>query len=268
MIIRGFLSNKRHLIYILLLAIVLFLIPIFYFMNQHRVEYYNKTNYNTYIEFVADYSEYENISSLKYVDEIILGFSAGIDSERNIRIFQSHELNNNELIGDTYIFRNYDIGDTINLNGNSYSFLLKDKRYGDRNNSYISYETFFLINNSSEVIYNVYLNDWTKTDKVINNINDFAYRINVYNENSGIYNYGLYDFFYYIFKLILSAIALIVLIFIITSVYNEEKEKCYLYKCLGYTKWEILKVELTKISAMLLISFIIFGIIASVFFFI
>ena len=258
MLIINFLKKKTTILYIIIIALLLFLIPLFKYMSNKRITYYNEIYQDTYIEFLMSYEEYERISNIKEIENITLGFEADLGTVRDLRFFEDPNLANNELILDENYFKNYHLGDTITLF--NYEFKLIDETYSLFNDNHISeYALNELKDNFDTLIYRVTLNDWSKASKVEREINkgypfEQGYFIETYFDHDKPI---IYDIFYYIIKLILIILSLYIIFNICFNIYLNEKEKSYLYYALGFTKKQLLLISITKYILVFALGFLL-----------
>lgn len=258
MLIINFLKKKTTILYIIIIALLLFLIPLFKYMSNKRITYYNEIYQDTYIEFLMSYEEYERISNIKEIENITLGFEADLGTMRDLRFFEDPNLANNELILDENYFKNYQLGDTITLF--NYEFKLIDETYSLFNDNHISeYALNELKDNFDTLIYRVTLNDWSKASKVEREINkgypfEQGYFIEIYFDHDKPI---IYDIFYYIIKLILIILSLYIIFNICFNIYLNEKEKSYLYYALGFTKKQLRLISITKYILVFALGFLL-----------
>lgn len=266
MIIRNFLHKKNNLIYILVCFILFWLIVLIITLDNRRMEFYNEANKTAYIEFKGNYEEYERIKNLKIINSITIGIEAVTEFNGTIKIFPSTELSSNELLGSDETFKTTNNGAIIRLPYYDYELLLIGK-INNNTKSFVSEEVFnILLAESNEIVYNVTLNDWSKLGKAISDINgNFPFEkghfISVYRYSEDTSNY---DTLYYIFRTLIIVILALGITFIIKDIYTQEKEKSYMYYCLGFTKWQLRALGMIKIGLLFVLGFIPFALVYGV----
>ena len=163
-------------------------------------------------------------------------------------------------------FKSTNNGSIIRLPYYDYELLLIGK-INNNTKSFVSEEVFnILLAESNEIVYNVTLNDWSKLGKAISDINgNFPFEkghfISVYRYSEDTSNY---DTLYYIFRTVIIVIFALGITFIIKDIYTQEKEKSYMYYCLGFTKWQLRALGIIKIGLLFVLGFIAFALVYGV----
>ena len=259
MIISNFLKNKRNLIYVLIIFILFGLIFLIKFLDNKRTIYYNSHNEDAYIVFEDAYSKYEMIKDIDIIDNVTLGVRTQTSPGGNNYIFESNQLKKNEFIADEGIFFDEEIGDKIVLAEYNIELEIVSKVDSFNHESFISEELLNeIINYENTVLYMVTLNDWSNLGKGVSEINRLSstgmnhIRVNRYFEDTS------YDTKYYIFRTILIGIIVIGFYFVFNSIYTKEKEKSYMYYCLGFTKGQLVFLSILKVLLLVAIPFGLF----------
>lgn len=259
MIIRNFLKNKINLIYALIVFILFWLIVLIVFLDNRRTIYYNEHNENAYIVFEDNYSKYDRVKNIDIIDNVILGIRTSTKPGGNNDIFISDKLNGNEFIANSGIFFDEKVGDTVTLARYNIELVIVDKVSSYNNESYMSEELFdSIIDESDNTLYMVTLRDWSNLGECVSEINKLSLmgvnhvRVNGYFEDTN------YDTRYYIFRTILIGIVLIGFYFVFKSIYTHEKDKSYMYYCLGFTKGELVRWGILKVLLLFVLAFLPF----------
>ena len=272
MFIISFLRKKQSIIYIIIVALIWSLWPISDILSTIKKDVINKQNKDAYIEFQMSLEQLERIEGINNIKDVDLGVIVSLEKGKNVRLFGSDELRENDLIVNPQIFVNYNIGDKINFLELNYDFYIVAKEAYERETNYINEQVLLNLTKDFDThIYKVTLNDWSIVNKTIKDINfnsnsNQGLNIIIYNRDGGIYNYGEYILIYSLLIIILFGAGLLILIYIIKVTFDKEQEKRYLYYCLGFNKGQLNRLILTKIFLILGIGtalfWLIFGVVS------
>ena len=272
MFIISFLRKKQTIIYIIIVALIWSLWPISDILSTIKKDVINKQNKDAYIEFQMSLEQLERIEGINNIKDVDLGVIVSLEKGKNVRLFGSDELRENDLIVNPQIFVNYNIGDKINFLELNYDFYIVAKEAYERETNYINEQVLLNLTKDFDThIYKVTLNDWSIVNKTIKDINfnsnsNQGLNIIIYNSDGGIYNYGEYILIYILLIIILFGAGLLILIYIIKVTFDKEQEKRYLYYCLGFNKGQLNRLILTKIFLILGIGtalfWLIFGVVS------
>ena len=272
MFIISFLRKKQTIIYIIIVALIWSLWPISDILSTIKKDVINKQNKDAYIEFQMSLGQLERIKGINNIKDVDLGVVVSLEKGKNIRLFGSDELRENDLIVNPQKFVNYNIGDKINFLELNYDFYIVAKEAYERETNYINEQVLLNLTKDFDThIYKVTLNDWSIVNKTIKDINfnsnsNQGLNIIIYNSDGGIYNYGEYILIYSLLIIILFGASLLILIYIIKVTFDKEQEKRYLYYCLGFNKGQLNRLILTKIFLILGIGtalfWLIFGVVS------
>ena len=206
----------------------------------------------------------ERIKAIDNIKDVDLGVVVSLENGENIRLFGSDELKENDLMANSQVFDNYDIGDKINFLELNYDFYIVAKEAYERGTNYVNEQILLNLTTYFDThIYKVTLNDWSIVNKTIkdinfNSISNQGLNIVIYNSDGGIYNYGEYILIYSLLIIILFGVGFLGLIYIIKVTFDKEQEKRYLYYCLGFNKSQLNKLVLIKIFLILSIGTALF----------
>ena len=248
MIIRNFLKNKINLIYALILFIVFGFIVLINYLDNKRMDYYNEHNEVAYIVFEAPLNVYNRVKEIDIIDNITLGVRLLTKPGGMNYVFESNKLKKNEFIADDGIFFDLAINDKVILVKYNIELEVVSKINSFNQESYISEELLNeIITNEDSVLYMVSLNDWSNLGGGISEINKLSLlstnriRVNNYFEDIN------YDTRYYVFRTLLIGIVVVGFYFVLKSVLIHEKEKSYMYYCLGFTKGQLIRLSILKV---------------------
>lgn len=252
MILKSFYKKRTTKIYLIILILSIVILGNLIVGQNYYIRKTNEIYDQSFIYISSnkkiDFKNIDNIKSYKKSIRI---------NDMFFLISSENETSKDGIKLPSYLKNKYKIGDVLGYNE------LIDFKVTDYYNQpypspicYINEETLNKITeNQKEYTYLVYLKDWFKRNTTIQyfeeeeNAEVFSLKINKINVDFTlmINNFKIYT-------KIMTVVFIIILIFVIKSIINEENKKISLYHYLGYSKLTIIKVEIINILSLLLSS--------------
>lgn len=269
-ILRSFFRKRTTRIYVLIFSLLLTVITAILLGKNYFLEYANNVYCGSYITLYASEDITDAILKQLNISDVKKGLVYNIDND-TIIIFDDKSLEGDEIITPKYIDDTLsDI--SLDISGKSYDFHIADKK-GTNNYFFISDSLYLELANSynSDYQYIIYLEDWFKVDKTIDNI-----RKNIsYNVDKDIITFETKTInldvkpiiiIFNIVTIIFISAFLITFALSIENLLLDEKKISYLYYCLGYSKKLVEIITIIKVLFLIVLAIIIPLLISSLYF--
>lgn len=269
-ILRSFFRKRTTRIYVLIFSLLLTVITAILLGKNYFLEYANNVYCGSHITLYASEDITDAILKQLNISDVKKGLVYNIDND-TIIIFDDKSLEGNEIITPKYIDDTLsDI--SLDISGKSYDFHIADKK-GTNNYFFISDSLYLELANSynSDYQYIIYLEDWFKVDKTIDNI-----RKNIsYNFDKDIITFETKTInldvkpiiiIFNIVTIIFISAFLITFVLSIENLLLDEKKISYLYCCLGYSKKLVEIITIIKVLFLIVLAIIIPLLISSLYF--
>ncbi len=273
MFIKNFLKKKdtyQYLIKVMWLAIILCVINVIMTIiwNSYVIDF-NKKYKDYHLEFYADTLEYYDIiETYDNVSDIGIKINVNYDGYYMDALEDiNNDLKYNEIIGYYYAFTSNDLGDYIKFEDIDKEFILKEKKKDFTDGVLMNKDAIhdIALDKKDNITYMVYIDDWTKLENVINDINGIS--DNTLNDYWLEYEYmipanqlvdNIFEMIFYAFKGVLYTSLIIYLVYLLCGVYAEETKYNYLFYALGFTKGQIYSTVVKKMLIVTVVTLIVF----------
>lgn len=269
MFIKSFFKNKKNR---KKLCLVTSLLIIFFLWKNINQLYINKVNTyyeDTYIEFITNAKDYEQIKNIKNVASIEAGVIINIEGSLHA-FYKDDSLKENEVKINTFAMEKHP-GETINLEEKIYIIKEVDQyTWAGGHYTWAGYMHPDVLEyhkaKDAKVVYHLNLKDWSlirQTEIDLKKLHVYHYEIenDPYNK---LPNINFINSFRIIKKIIIG-ILLILLLYIFYTIFYEEQEYNYFYANIGFKRikreWIIIKNVVLLFLLALLLAFSIASII-------
>lgn len=266
MIIKSFYRKKTTKMYIVIFFFIALTFGIVLVGKDYYKKRYNDNFINSYIEVLA--KEDIDLSKVKNVKSSMKAFGCGI-----FYCIGSETVNENECIVPNNNKDIFPVGNFANAYdyNRTYNYTFKVVGYYEAIGKLSRY--IYINNNQLEQLrikentynYVVKLKDWGKSEETLLNIkkkfNVEAYLVKASEANvdfdSTIRNFTIFTY-------LIIGIFILVSVFTINNMIQDEKENNYVYRSLGYSKMKVGKILTLKIGSLFLISFLMSSVVVIV----
>ncbi len=262
MFIKSFFKNKKNRKKLCLVTSILIIFFLWENINQLYINKVNTYYEDTYIEFITNAKDYEQIKNIKNVASIEAGVIINIEGSLHA-FYKDDSLKENEVKINTFAIKKHP-GDPIELDEKIYIIKEVDQ-YTWAGYMHPDVLEYYKAKNA-KVVYHLNLKDWSlirQTEIDLKKLHVYHYEI----ENDpykGLPNINFINSFRIIKKIIIG-ILLILLLYIFYTIFYEEQEYNYFYANIGFKRikreWIIIKNVVLLFLLALLLAFSIASII-------
>lgn len=271
-LMKSFFRKKTTKIYIIIFIILAFSLIICYSLKKYYVTFAN-TNYKGSFIFVkGDTKNLKNIENIKNVNEIyesVVINMNGIEALFTVSEFinTSQVLSNEDILIPNTFKDDYPLNSQFTILKKNQNINLNVKGHFDSYNFPFVYiinhdlVDWLVKNDIGETAYAFTLKNWLEredTYKEITKAVDSEY-ISIHLTNNHKINF---DYLVKVFNILIKVIifVFVIIIFVaLLNIWNDERKNHILYKSMGYTKLQLFILAITKISVILFITIIAFG---------
>jgi hypothetical protein len=263
-LLKSFFRRKTTKLYIIIFIILSISFVVSSGLKKYFIEFAN-SNYKGSLVYVNIGKEaQEKLNSINNISNIYQSVEVKIENVEYIFINTSYinyedNLDKYDILVPNLYINDIKIGDKININDD---IELTVKGYFD-SSSYpfviIANEeliNYLIDNDIGKNAYTIVLENWLNRDDTFNELTttfnlEYITMNIVYNHNVSL------DFFVKVFNVLMNIIVLLFVIIFIATIYsiiNDELKNQLLYKCMGYTKINLIKLISIKLLLILTIS--------------
>lgn len=255
MLLKSFCRKKTTIIYLLIFILIFSCLGTVIIGRNYYAEQADLNTADSYI-YMPSFADIEtkSIPNVKNYKRVL--------SDGRYYYDYNNELNENEILFPNSLNKKYQLNSPFEFKGikNNFTFTIigYHTQDGERPILYINKDTFENLRKNGESYgYLLTLNTWNQTNYEVTanyildtyNIESFGMEINKANID---FTQHIKSFTAYVY--IITIIFIIACAFTIYNILNDEKEKNYIYRSLGYSKHKIFKLQLINISSLFILS--------------